>query len=101
MTDQITPLMQDLIIAETSEPMLMSNPPQQTKHALLYRRALDGIRALKHRVDDLLEANDRYLMRARASEALLLRVATCQTMVCEDDVKLHDEIREFLKEPWK
>lgn len=101
MTDQIIPLMQDLHIAETSEPMLMSNPPQQTKHALLYRRALDGIRALKHRVDELLAANTRYLLRARKSEEYLVRAMLCMTTVCEDDVKLHDEIREYLKEPWR
>jgi hypothetical protein len=54
----------------------------------------------QRREDDLLEANTRYLLRARKGEALLLRVATSQTMVCDQDVALHDEIREHLKEPW-
>lgn len=101
MTDPITTLLEDLQIARTSEPLLLSQPPQQTPAAILYSRAMEGIRQLKRRVSDLLEANTRYLLRARAGEALLLRVATCQTLVCEEDAKLHDEIREFLKQPWK
>lgn len=54
----------------------------------------------QRREDDLLEANNRYLARARKGEALLLRAITSQTMICDEDVALHDEIREHLREPW-
>lgn len=53
------------------------------------------------RNSELLEANTRYLTRARKSEEYLVKAMLCMTTVCEDDVKLHDEIREYLKEPWK
>ncbi len=100
MTDPTLEVMAELVLAETSEPMLLSQPPQPTKAAILYRRALNTIRALKSRVDELLEANTRYLLRARKSEDYLKRAMLCMTTVCEEDIKLHDEIREYLKEPW-
>ena len=98
--DPIQELMEELVLAETSEPLLLTNPPQQTKNAKLFRKALEGIRTLKHRVQELLEANTRYLLRARKSEDYLKRAMVCMTTVCDEDIKLHDEIREYLKQPW-
>lgn len=97
MNDPTIALMQDLIIAETSEPMLLSDPPQQSKHALLYRRALEGLRALQRRINDLLDANVRYESRARKAEAFLQRVITESIL----DADLEEQIEEHLQEPWR
>jgi hypothetical protein len=101
MTDPILKLMEDIQLARTSEPLLLSQPPQQTATAILFGRCLEGIRQLKFRVQELLEANSRYLLRARKSEELLARAVGCMTLVCPEDIKLHEEIKEHLKEPWK
>lgn len=101
MNDPTIALMQDLIIAETSEPMFLTDPPQRSKHALLYRRALDGLRNLKRRIHDLLEANVRYERRARSSEELLFKLYETHTMKTSVSEDLMQQIDEHLQEPWR
>lgn len=52
------------------------------------------------RVVELLDANTRYLTRARASEALLFKLYETHTMRTKPDQTLLDSIGEHLKAPW-
>jgi hypothetical protein len=74
MIDSINAVMVKLIMAETSEPMLLTNPPQQTYAALLYKEARSVLREAKGRNNDLLDANTQYVLRARTSESLLSKL---------------------------
>lgn len=96
MIDPITTLLEDLQIARTSEPLLLIQPPQQTPAAVLYGRAMEGIRQLKFRIQDLLEANNRYLLRSHEGEILMKKMLDN----CILDGDLEDEVRDFLKQPW-
>jgi hypothetical protein len=58
------------------------------------------IRPATERENELLEANTRYLLRARTSEHLLVRAADCMALICSEDIKLHEEIQQHLKAPW-
>jgi hypothetical protein len=51
------------------------------------------------RINELLEANTKYLLRARKSEELLQKV-TNQIGLIEQDFDLKTEVEEYLKAPW-
>lgn len=74
MIDPINTVREKLILAETFEPLLLSNPPRKTPAALLYREALDTLDSAKNRINELLEANTQYVLRARTSEGFLIKI---------------------------
>lgn len=98
--DPVNKLLEDLQIARTSEPLLLSQPPQETPRAALLSQAMVIIRQMKTRVLDLLEANTRYLLRARKSEELLFKFYEQYTMKVKHTPELCEEIEKHLKAPW-